>query len=324
MKKSTILYIVLGGASLALSGALIPWAISGEQKATTEIALHEASVVPNPNVRGEYLVGEEFESEGLFLDIGGREVAFSDCELSYDFSSGGEKVVTASFEEENDHYEGYYRVTVYAIRHLDIRDKTLTLKSDGTFDASRLIVWAELATPAHEFPRPAEFPNPEDTVAVLSPSQYVFEVKETSEYGFYEASVTAGGAKSSWNHAVPSPDRPEVSSAERILHLENGSGTSDKLTLYCQNSTANFSPWQGEGSNEVTGTYVLESNGNKKQFKFRYRIDGWTSSFLSSEYGEGLVDKQGYEGDGDAMSVEVDGLVFYSRGAAWHVAVLAM
>ena len=327
MKKSMLItYSVIGGLTLVLASSLTIWAALGGNQNFTEQKVEELPLVQEASARGEYLVGEEFNPSGVYVNVGEKRISAADCSLAYDFSSAGHKVVTLTYEEGDTSYLSYYPVEVFSIRHLDIVDKTVIMRADGTFDPSRLIVWAELNAAPTEFEKPALYPKREDTVIILDPKQYSFEAQETTEKNFYSIVVKAGAVSSSF--AFDADDtRPHVDSIDRILHLENGSGSEDKLTLYAQTSTNGFAGWGGNGetTNEVTGTYVLSrADGSSRNYGFKFSIKGWVSSFLSSSLGEGLVDQQGCQEDGDAYQVQVEGLVFFARGPAWHKAVLNM
>ena len=275
------------------------------------------------NVKEEYLVNDEIDLTNVELKIKDNYISALDCKVSYDFSSSGDKVITLSYDYENKIYQGYYKVKVFSIRHLDIRNNEISQNSDGTWDYSKLVVWAELNAPCIEFNKPKEYPELKDTVIILNNDQYSFSVEETNRSGYYVGHVKRNLLDQSFSF-ITNKDDPKVDSIDRILDFTNASNTNDKLTLFVTKSSNNFTRPNGNGKIEVSGIYVLENNNTKTNYQFAYTLDGWASSFESSKFNEGLVDKQGYQTNNDYYQVSVNGLTFYATDTAWHKAILNM
>lgn len=324
-KKSKIIYSVFTLITVISFTSLTLWMVS--DNAQENVGIQEANLVFNDKVRTEYLVNEEIDLTGIDVEINEELIPASDCEVKYDFTSAGDKVVTLSYVYENLTYEANYDVDVFMVRHIDVRNKEITQKRDGSWDFSKLIVWAELTSFATEFRKPDSFKDIEDTVIILNENQFDVEIKESSRKGYYNATISVGLVNSSFAF-ITNTDDPMVDSIDRILSFTNASGTSEKLTLFATESTSNFAPYtnaSGNDSVDVNGIYVLEDAvGNKKQYRFSFFIRGWTSTFNSSSFNEGLVDYQGYGDDKDAYTVEVNGLKFYANAYEWHKAILNM
>ena len=324
-KKSKIIYSVFTCCTIITFSSLLAWTFVAEKDTN---AIYEADIILADGVRREYLVNEEISLEGIELKIDEETIVdASNCKVSYDFSTAGDKVVVLSYVHESFTYEASYDVDVFKVRHLDIRNKEISQKRDGTWDTSKLVVWAELSSPAFEFRKPHEFGDVEDTVIILDENQYEFIVEETDRTGYYNATVRVGIVESRFSF-ITNTDDPAVESIDRILTFHNASGTSETLTLFVTESSNNFVPYtnaSGNDSVDVKGIYVLEDAvGNKTQYRFSYFIRGWTSTFNSSSNNEGLVDYQGYGEDTDAYTVEVKGLKFYANGQEWRKAILNM
>ena len=103
--------------SLVFISAICIWAAADTSSGDVEIA--EAEVIIEDNVRREYLAGEEISADGVALKIGKNSV--TDVTLTCDTSTAGLKKVEVSFQDGNVYYRGYFTVTVFSIRHYDLR-----------------------------------------------------------------------------------------------------------------------------------------------------------------------------------------------------------
>lgn len=318
MNKRLMIYSAFFAVTLVTFTSLL--VVANTEDSVQETNIISSEVLLGKNVRQEYLVNETIDLTNVSLKVNDRYVSATDCEVEYDFSNAGDKVVTLSYSEENKIYQGYYQVKSFMVRHLDIRKKDITIKPDGTYDTSSFVVWAELNAPSIEFKKPEEYPYVKDTVIILDEKYYTLEIEEAARKGYYNGHVKVGYLDSAFSF-ITNTDDPKVDSTDRILEMINDSNTEDKLTLFVQTNSNNFVAPNGSNKIDVTGTYLLETtDGNKKEYKFNYSLDGWTSSFKSSSNNEGLVDKQ----DGDNFVVTVNNLTFHANGPAWRKAILNM
>lgn len=325
MKKlSKIIYGVFSGVTVLAFSLLTIYGLSGKSENTNKENV-ETKLITTDSLRREYLVNESIDLTDVQLEINkDLYVNASDCKVTYDFSSAGDKVVSLSYEYEEKNYVSNFMVEVFSVRHLDIREKTLSKNKDDSWNTSALIVWAELNKPAVEFEKPIEFSDIDDTVIILNENQYQIDIKEEDREGYYTAKIRSGLAESSFAF-ITNTDDPKVNSIDRILTLTNASGTEDTLTLFVTESSTNFASPTGQGTIEVRGVYVLEdAYKNKTRYDFAYALNGWTSDFKSASFNQGLKDYQGYLEDGDAYRVEVNGLTFFATGSEWHKAILNM
>ena len=304
--------------TLALSIGLAVWANAGGKENTVYVS---ATAETSPTTRLEYLVGETVDLTGVTMTLpDGKQLSKDEYTATADFSAAGLKAVQLSYTEGNTVYETAYAVEVFAVRHLDVRDKTIDRNRDGSWDVSDLVIWAELSGASHEFEKPEQFSDIDDTAIVLDERLFQVEVTETQFEGFYQATITCGRLSASFSF-TPDTDAL-VQDFNRILAFTNTSGGGEKLTLYVQSNSNGFVPPNGSQNIEVRGTYVYDpANGEKpSKYEFIYTLNGWSSSFNSASVGQGLTDEQ----SGDDMQVTVNGVTFSAVGSAWRKAVLNM
>ncbi len=320
-QNKTIIYSVFAGVTVVTFSSLIVYASLGNS--SKEIPTLEAKVSLSSFTRIEYLLGESLDQSGIELLLPEGEV-ISGEELKYDytFDSAGTKAVRVYYEDSSAIYESYFPVEVYAIRHIDVRNREIQVLQDGSLDLSHLVIWAELSAAPKTMNKPEEYPDIQDTVIILNPEQMSATAEEMYP-GYYRADISIASFTTSIPFSTLS--NPLVSSYERILSLKNASGGPETLTLFVQNSSNNFASPTGSGTIDVTGIYVYKNaSGQEKNYSFKYSLRGWESVFQSSTFNEGLVDKQGYGDDSNAYQVEVDGKVFYATASEWHRPILNM
>lgn len=311
-----VIYAAVGLVSLILAIYLIVWASAGGG----ETVFITATAYTTKETRMEYIVGETVDVSTVTMILpGGEELSSEDYTVTADFSSAGTKAVKLSYKDGNTVYEAAYGVEVFSVRHLDIRDKTIEKDRQGNWDFSDLVIWAELSGPSHEFEKPTQFSGIDDTAIILDERLFSITITDSEYEDFYNASIVCGNLTAGFSF-TPNPDAL-VQDVNRILSFVNESGTGEKLTLYVQTSSSNFTPPNGTTTIDVTGTYVFESaTGVKTQYRFNYTINGWGSEFKSANNGEGLVDSM-EDSSGD-MLVTVNGVTF--RTGAWRKPILNM
>ena len=320
MKKPLLItYISLGAVTLGAFVPLTVWAASGNS--INDVEIIDAKLVLQDNVRLEYLEKEELDLTGITMVYGNNKVAQQEeLTINYDFSKAGTRVVEFVKEAGNKHYRALLPVTVYHIRHLDIRDATVMKNEDGTWDNSRLTVWAELNEPAKSFDRPEGFEEYQ-TVVSLRPEQYTFSVSPTSKPGRMAASIYAGYAEGKFVFYDP-----ETFDNERKLTLINQTANGDKLTLFVEDNSADYA-FDYETDITVTGVYVYETEqGVKYNYSFFYNkpANSWDSHFRSNEVDWRVSDAYGCDASPEGYHVVINGTTFYALPNQWHGPILGI
>lgn len=315
-----IVYAALGLATVAAFVPSIVWAAS-ESVNVDETIVEKAELSLSGDVQKDYIEGEPFNPEGVSIVCDGETFPASELEeVVYDFGMSGTRVVELFHNAGQKKYRALLPVTVHHVRHIDVRDKTITLKEDGTFDTSKMVIWADLAEPTKAFPKPDEFSGEDQSVIILNSRQFKVEMKESSEgSGSYNGTLTVGKIVQPMSYYDSSVYNPA-----RELPMINASGTSDRLTLYVETNSNNFAWPDGTFNVECTGTYTLKkaSDGSETKYKFSYVLQGWTSVFRSNSVDSRVNDSYGAESDPEGFTCVVEGLTFYALRDAWHVAVL--
>lgn len=319
MKKAfKITYIVLGASALIAFVPSIVWAASDTNN-FTNTSVEDAQLILSDNVQLEYVENETFNPTGISIAYNNKVVEASELTtINYDFSISGTRVVELINEIGKKQYRALLPVTVYHIRHLDVRNSSVSKKSDGTWDSSKLIVWAELNDPAKTLEKPAEFSSPEQTVVILNENQYTLSMVETTYAGKYEGTVYAGKTMATFTYY----DELEFNQ-DRVLTLINTSGTADRLTLFVETNTNDFVWPDGTNNVECTGTYVFSNAyGSKTNYGFSFILEGWTSNFRSNSVDWRVNDSYGATQDSEGYTCVINGITFYAVANAWHLAIL--
>ncbi len=203
-----IIYAFLAVLGVSLFGVGISWAIKG--KLSEEIVYKSAVVTVSEETRREYIMGEPLNTAGVSISVQvDEETALTpeleDCTIEADTATAGTKPVIVSWQEENVIYRGYYEITVYAVRHIDIRPMTLDSKlvyeqNETEFDESSIEIWADLAAAplTDEFEKPSEW----QTVVRLTSEQFTVSTPDMGKPGIHWATVQCAQVSGGFNYAV--------------------------------------------------------------------------------------------------------------------------
>lgn len=310
-KRYIIIYGAVILATVIVFSALLGWAAGG--KIATEITVVRVTALAREGTRREYIVGETPETDGFALVIDGRTV--TDCSVEIDTSTAGVKAARVYKEDGDTVYEGRFPVTVFAVRHLDIHTypASVTADEDG-LALEGMEVWAELSGEPKELPLQTEHADWTTTI-VLSPDKYEVSFSDDATETEYSATVRCGNCSVTFAQAVYGGRPFRISSFDRVLHFTNAGGTGETLTLVVEQTATLNQPTNSYAS----GTYVFTDAQGKSSFlKFSYYAIGWSSNFTSSEFGEGLTDRQ----DGDDMEATYGGVKFTAAHSDWTKAIL--
>lgn len=304
--------LILVSAILGIS--LVAWAQTDTSAADIEI--REAEVLFGEASRTEYITGEAIDPAGISLSANG--MVYEDVQISCDLSSAGLKRAEVSVQDGNVYWRGYYPITVYTIRHYDVKNipTSFDTDEDGNLVANGIVIWADLNAKPAEIPTVAEF----DKVIELPASMYDVTVKANDDYaGAYNLSIAFGDNKINYFCVNAGGRMIALNSPERILSLANTAGGAETLTLYVTQIEATNS----DGANGATGVYVYtDADGNVSTYDFDFYLDGYTvSHFHSGDNNQGLTDSYANDGS-EGFFAEVDGVKFKAEKLPWHKAIL--
>ena len=315
-KKNKWKIIGYGGATIAtvvVFSSLLGWASSGDGEEKIEVLT--VSALAKENARVEYIVGETVIPSGFSLIIDGK--VQSDCAVDVDTTTAGIKSARVYYQDGNTTYEGYYPVTVFGVRHLDVQKAPsgVTENEDGSLELKDIVVWAELSGEPKQLPLTEEHPDWKSTV-VLSAQNYT--VWQTEEAKGKTVTLKCGGSSVSFVFVTIGGENYVLNSTARILSFNNASGGDEKLTLYVFETESDNS----DGDKGASGKYVyVDSSGQERVYDFAYYISGWESHFVSGEkFSNGIVEKQ----VGDDLQVTINGVVFTASHSAWTGAILTL
>lgn len=317
MKKSLIItYASIGVVTLGLFAPLTIWAAS-DQKNYTEVEIVNAELVLDENVRLEYIEQEKFDTTGITFNYEKKTASMDELKINYNFNISGTRVVEFIKEVGNKNYRALLPVHVYHVRHLDVRDVSLYKNDDGSWDNSKLTVWADLNEPSKSFIRP-EGISEEQTLVQLTSNQYTFSTNPTAVKGVYSANVTVGNATANFNYYDS-----YTFDSERVLIFTNQSNTNEKLTLFAENSSNDFTSIKYGEELNVTGKYLYEdSDGYKHLYNFAYTkpINGWESVFKSHTVSGEVNDY--FDNETSGVKCVINGTTFYASPEEWHNPIL--
>lgn len=314
---------MLGVAHIACIAVLLVSAVLGislgvwaqTDTSDAEIEMREAQVLFGESARTEYLVGETVSGEGVSLKAG--KVEITDVEINCDTSSAGIKRVEVGARDGNIYWRGYYAVTVFSVRHYDLKSvpDSFTVDDDGNVTASGIEIWVDLNAKPTEIPTVGDF----ETVVALPEALYTVTVErdETTD-GAYDLAIAFGETKLNYFCIDIDGKMTTLDSRDRILELNNTSGGDEKLTLFVTKIEDNGN----DGENGAEGFYVFtDANGNTATYKFAFYLSGYTSFFVSSKHNEGLSDRYADDGSEGFFAV-VGGITFKAEKLPWHKAIL--
>lgn len=325
MKKAQVIfYSVIGVMTLAL---VTPLAIWSTVESSNDLTEKIATLKVDSAARKEYLVGEKFNPNGLQLFIeDGKEIEIEESMIKYDFSTAGKKAVEFTYSSGSTTYSVKHYVEVFSVNNLDVSGyNNMYIDSDGICVAPGISVIANLSGPANEFKKDPRYPDYDKSCFILNPENYVITATKSSKFeSYYNVVLTAGGTTYGWVYSQ-TEQHPDVSSTDRMIEFESDGQYNKTLMLFVQYNSNAFTGLGVGKNSDVTGTYVLKNHADNtsKEYHFKYRIETWSSYWLSeNEYHEGLTDSIGFGTDGAAMKVQIGSETYYAPGTSWHKAVL--
>lgn len=314
-KWKILVYGVATIATLVTFPILLSWALDGDTMA--EMVIKQVSALAKEDARVEYIVGETPTADGFALVIDGK--VQNDCKIELDTASAGVKPARVYYESGNTTYEGFYPVTVFGVRHIDIRQQPTALieKEDGTIELENLVVWAELSGAPKQLKVQDEHPE-WDTTIVLSKDNYTVWQSDDKVPGGYAVNLSCGSIMKSFAFVTIGGVNYVFDNLSRIVTFANVNQGEESLTLFVTQPETNNS----DGETGARGKYLYtDESGTEHIYDFAYYINGWESHFVSNAtFSNGVEERL----IGDDLQVTINGINFTASHSAWTSAILAL
>lgn len=317
IKLPHIIYSAVALITAVLIIALPIWAAAGAS--ITQINVVEGEVILSEDgVRDEYLVGQSIDSTGVSLKVGKDVYTTDELEFTVDNASAGTKMVEVSHREDNNYYRGYYPVTYFAIRHLDMHKTPSGIKfdDDGNVTVEGMELWAELSG------QPTSFDQPDDpgldTVIILDESNYTLEIDAPDESGGYFAKIACGKHSVTIYFIEINGEMIILESANRLAVFTNENGTGESLTLYITSRGVDDS---ANGKiNVAEGFFIYRDENGVQRYQFDYYMSNtnWGSYFNSVDIPAEMYRRS----TDDALIVQFGDLIFSTPRTSWCLTIL--
>lgn len=313
IKLPHVIYSAVAIITVGLILSLTIWAATG---ATMEqLNVIEGEVLLEENVRNEYLVGQDVDSTGVTLKVGKDVYATDELQFTVDNQSAGSKMVEVSHRDGNNYYRGYFLVTYFAVRHLEMHKAPtgVSMDADGNVTVQGMELWAELSGKPTSFVQPDE-PGLE-TVIILDADNYVLEVDAQDENGGYPVKISCGNHSVNIYFVEVYGEMVVVENFNRIAFFTNEKGTGESLAL-CISSRGGS---ENGKINVADGFFVYrDASGVVHKYQFDYYMSSadWSSHFQSNDSAVSLTFW------GDALMVNINGVTFSTPRSSWCLAIL--
>ncbi|MCH5157137.1 MAG: hypothetical protein J1G02_04600 [Clostridiales bacterium] len=313
IKFSYVFYLTIALITAVLVISFTVWAAKGA--AIEQVNVIEGEVLLE-DVRNEYLVGQDIDSTGVSLKVGDKTYSSEELEFAVDNQSAGSKAVEVYRRDGNDYYRGYYLVTYFAIRHLDMHKAPTSVKfdSDGNVSVEGMELWAELSGKPTSFVQPDD-PNL-DSVIILDKDNYTLEVDAQDENGGYLAKIICGKLSVNIYFIDVNGEMVILESANRVATFTNENGTNETLALYITSRGGS-----SEGKiNVAVGFFIYrDANGVAHKLQFDYFMSSvdWSSNFHSDD-----IATLYRRGEADDLVVQIGNLIFSTSRSSWCLAIL--
>lgn len=314
IKLSHVIYAWVALITVGLVTLLSIWAAKGAS--LEQLNVVEGEVILAEDVRNEYLVGQAIDSSGVSLKVGDDVFTTEQLEFTVDNASAGSKMVEVYHRDGSNYYRGYYLVTYFAVRHLDMRKAPTSIKfdADGNATVEGMELWAELSGQPTSFAQPDE--SGLETVIILDEDNYALEVNAQDENGGYVAKIICGKHSVNFYFIDVNGEMVILESANRVAVFTNENGSSESLALYI---TGRGGSSDGK-INIAVGFFVYrDANGMVHKYQFDYYMSSidWSSNFHSDD-----ISNLYRRGGADELVVQINGVTFSTPRSSWCLAIL--
>lgn len=318
IKIPYVIYSTVALVTVILILTLTLWASGGTAAEQLNYIDAEVILSEETSVRREYIVGQSIDGTGVSLQVGDEIYTADQLEFSVDNESAGTKMVEVYRTDGNNYYRGYYDVTYFYVRHLDLRSAPTSIQydEDGNLVLEGMELWAELSG------QPTAFLQPDDpdmdTVIILDEETYSIQLQNVDENGGYSVQISCGGLSVSFYFIEANGEMIILDSTDRIMYFTNESGTEASLTLYI----TSWGETDGDKLNIAEGFFIYEDEEGVQYLEFDYYLENntWDSYFNSNTSGVNIYRSSIYTDDG--LIVEYNGIIFNGTSADWRRAIL--
>lgn len=321
---SLVVYSLFGLMTAALAAALLTWTVMGSIE--REIKTMKAMLVSETPVRTEYLVGQAFEAEGAYLNIGTEKepqnIPFEDCTVTADFTSAGRKAVSVSYMyNEYTNYEAIVYVDVLFVRSLQIETypSYIEVTEDAVVFSEDFEAYAELA----QEPQTDVFGTTEKTQggyrARVNAEMYSVSCKGSPAVaGYYDLSLYCGDVSQSFSFFNTQEQSLIVSSVSDIVQFTNDEGQgAGNMTLVV---TDRGDSYQTDCTGKTDGYYVYDAaDGAQTVLPFAYELTDTEELLKSESVKERVVN--GADGN-EYYTAEYGGKTFTASASVFRTAVV--
>lgn len=313
---STTVYSVLGVVTLVASISMLVWCIDGEREEVMNTI--KTDVFLEDNVQKEYLVGQEINMSGIYLNVKDKKIPASECTISNDFSSSGLRSVTLTYPiDQYNSYEGSFDVNVLFVRNIFVErlPSKVVVNENNTFSTDdQFLIYAELASRPETSTFVVEEKYTDKIVIALDSSMYTTNVLSSAKTSsFYTANLYCGNLNYSFNFYNDADQTFIVNGEKDIVKYRNVDNTDEEMTLVV---TSQDQTYQTDCIGTSQGYYIFNNKGEKTVLPFNYQLSEKQEHFLS----ENVVESLDYEAK--EYSVTYQGKKFVAEANLFQSAVV--
>lgn len=313
-----ICYIAAGVLTAVIAISLIVWSVNGEKEQVATVL--PAEIVCENGICTEYLVGQKFKTDGVFLNVGTEEnpelIPAENCTVNADFSSAGQKLVEIVYKADDFlSYRASVNAEVIFVRSMEIAayPSNIEVESAGKITADDgFKMFATLAAK----PKTDAFGEAEETEngyrIKLGEEDYTVScVADSKVKNFYTATFYCGNVSSVFSFYNAAGRSFIVSSVKDVVPFTAEEGEGAALTLIVTDKAASY---QNDCTGTTKGYYVYSGGEGVEVLDFNYELTDKEELLKSEKVTESFA--------GNVYTAEVNGKTFKADAAIWQSAVV--
>ncbi len=321
------IYGSVGIATLVFALVFLNWALAGD--AEKRIEVYSAAIVSDTDIATEYLVRQQFATDGLQLDIGSELIPIDRCSVNADFTSAGDKTVEIVYQQsEFVSYRATIDVHVIFVRAIEVETypDVITVEDGVATEDDNFAMYVTLAEAPSTDAFGSVTPVDDGWRVKLSDGMYSENcIEDTTLKNFYNITYSCGNVStkfSFYNAAgksyITSSPRDVVlftESTEAAQSDEPAEDTEPQKSELALVVTKRSASYQENCTGVSSGAYIYKNaSGEEVAYAFDYELKD-KEQVLKSGKVEELF-------DGGKYSVTVDGHTFTAAADVWQSAVV--